>query len=468
MYSALSRGRSISLKSSNCMTVHKAWLSTQMGPLPIVNSNLVEMRVSPSLNVNELQMQLINEGRKVSRMGFGASPFPVPQCVQERLAQNADKKWYLPVRGLPELQESVARVYSKELGNNYSADDIFVSPGSKENLFILQLAYNADLVLPSPSWVSYAPQAQIIGRRTKWLHTDRENGFKLTAQQLAQEAAEYPDRPRILILNTPNNPTGMMYAKEELLEIAEICRKNRILCLSDEIYSPLTFDGLEHHSIATYYPEGTVILNGLSKWGGAGGYRLGFFIFPENLRWLQNSMAIIASETFSSCSAPIQYAACAAFEGYYDDEMQRYLKVSRIILNALAFRAYETLKQIEGCYVNKSNGAFYIFPDFTNVPGLKQLCPDSETLSTFLLNECGVAGLGGYCFGRDQKELTMKFSFVDFDGKTIFNDLENMPIDQDIEGPEMDKFVRKHCMNTIEGFEAIRDLMNNLQHFKAQ
>ena len=255
-----------------------------------------------------------------------------------------------------------------------------------------------------------------------------------------------------------------MYHEDELQEIAEICRKHRILCLSDEIYSPLTFDGLKHHSIAKYYPEGTIILNGLSKWGGAGGYRLGFFIFPSNLRWLQNSMPIIASETFSSCSAPIQYVACAAFEDYDGPEMQNYSRVSRIILNALAFHGYETLKQIPGCYVNRPNGAFYIFPDFTNVPGLKQICPDSDTFSKYLLHECGVAGLGGHCFGRDIGELTIKFSYVDFDGKTIFADLKNMP--NDPESPEMAKFIRKHCPNTVEGFERVRDLLCNLEMLK--
>eukprot|EP01084_Bolivina_argentea_P098407 176858_1 len=445
-------------------SLSKRCVSTEFGPLPIVNSNLVEMGVSPSLGINELQMNLINEGRKVSRMGFGASPFPVPQCMQQRLIEHTNKKYYLPVKGLPELQECVANVYSKEHGLNYTADDISVSPGSKENLFILQLAYQADLILPSPAWVSYAPQAKIIGRRIKWIHTAKENGFKVTPEQLEEETLKYPDRPRILILNSPNNPTGMMYNENELKDIADICRKNRILVLSDEIYSPLTFDGLEFNSIAKYYPEGTIILNGLSKWSGAGGYRLGVFIFPSNLRWLQNAMAIIASETFSSASAPIQYAACAVWENYYGDEIQNYLKVSRTILNTLAAKSHEILQQIDGCYVNRSQGAFYTFPDFTNVPGLKQICPNSNIFDKFLLNECGVAGLGGSCFGRDPNELTIKFSFVDFDGRTIFDDLNNMP--QDIESPQMDVFIRKHCSNTIEGFEAVRDLMNNLHNVK--
>lgn len=436
------------------------------GPLCTLNTNLLDMHLSPSLAINEEQTKLINEGKKISRMGFGASPFPVPEAVQQRLRENTDKKYYLPVRGLPELRECVARTYTEEIGVEYDTEDVFVAPGTKENLFILQLAYNADLILPSPSWVSYAPQAQIIGRRTKWIHTKIENGFKLTAEELEQELSEHPDRARILVLNSPNNPTGMCYSADELKDIAELCRAYRVLVLSDEIYSPLTFDGLKHTSIASMYPEGTVILNGLSKWGGAGGYRLGFFIFPSNLRWLQNAMAIIASETYSSCSAPIQYAAVAAFEDYHGEEMQRYLKVSRTVLNALAHRGFEALSEIEGCAVNRSNGGFYVFPDFSAVPGIREVCADSHVLSQFLLHKAGVSGLGGHCFGRDPKELTIKFSFVDFDGKDIFDDLENMPIDAPIESQEMDAFVWKHCANTLNGFEAVKDIMTPFGHNK--
>jgi len=355
----------------------------------------------------------------------------------------------------------VARTYTKEIGVDYGAEDVFVAPGTKENLFILQLAYDGDLILPSPSWVSYAPQAQIIGRRTRWIHTKLENGFKVTAAELEEELIANPDRARILILNSPNNPTGMMYCASELAELAELCRAYRVLVLSDEIYSPLTFDGLEHSSMASHYPEGTVVLNGLSKWGGAGGYRLGFFIFPPNLRWLQNAMAIIASETYSSCSAPIQYAAVAAFEDFHGAEMQRYLNVSRTVLNALAHRAFEALSQIEGCAVNRSNGGFYVFPDFSAVPRIRERCADSHALAHFLLHSAGVSGLGGHCFGRDAKELTIKFSFVDFDGKHIFDDLQNMPIDAPIESHEMDAFVRKHCAKTLDGFEAVKRILSD-------
>eukprot|EP00485_Elphidium_margaritaceum_P012791 CAMPEP_0202707604 /NCGR_PEP_ID=MMETSP1385-20130828/19904_1 /ASSEMBLY_ACC=CAM_ASM_000861 /TAXON_ID=933848 /ORGANISM="Elphidium margaritaceum" /LENGTH=463 /DNA_ID=CAMNT_0049366351 /DNA_START=1017 /DNA_END=2408 /DNA_ORIENTATION=+ len=448
------------LFSDSLSLCQKSSVWTTSGPLPILNQTLVDKQISPSIGVNQLQTELLNKGKKVSKLGFGASPWPVPKCVEDRLRENTDKRWYLPVRGLPELREAVAKVYSKQTGNDYTAEDVSVSPGSKENLFILQLAYNADLVLPAPSWVSYAPQAHVIGRRVKWIETEKENGYKLSAERLEQEVHQYPDRPRILIVNTPNNPTGMVYTNDELKELASVCRQHRILCVSDEIYGPLTFDGVPHVSIAQYYPEGTIILNGISKWCGAGGYRLGFFIFPPNLRWLQQAMDVIASETFSSTSAPIQYAACAAFENYFGDEMQTYLKVSRTVLNGLAYQGYNILSQVNGCHVNRPNGAFYIFPDFTNVPGLKNICPTGDIFERWLLFHAGVSGLSGYCFGRSLQELSMKFSYVDFDGKSIFADLENLP--KDVESPEMEQYLRKHCGNVMRGYEQVRDSLNNL------
>lgn len=425
-----------------------------------LHSNLLGMSQSPSLRMNEMQSQLGSEGRLVASMGFGASPWPVPQCVQKRLIENAHRKYYLPVKGLPELQQSVANVYSKELGLDFSARNVSMSPGTKENLFLLQMACNADLLLPSPSWVTYAPQAQIIGRNVRWIHTTKENGYKMTAEQLYNGVTSSSNHCRILILNSPNNPTGMMYCKEEIEEMASICRRFGVICLSDEIYSPLTFDGLQHHSMASYYPEGTIVLNGLSKWCGAGGYRIGFFLFPDSLSWIQDAMAVIASETFSSCSAPIQYAACAAFDNYYGQEMQQYLHVSRTILNALAFKGHSLFQQIEGCNVNRPNGAFYIFPDFSDVPGIKEQCSSNEALSMKLVRECGVSALGGSTFGRPDEELTLKFSYVDFDGAAILEKADDVP--EDVESEEMDCFIKKYCPRSVQGFQSTVDFMKSL------
>ena len=150
-----------------------------------------------------------------------------------------------------------------------------------------------------------APQASIIGRPIKWLRTRPETGLGVEPDALDELCSEDPDRPRLLILNSPSNPTGLAYTHEQLQALADVLRKYRVLALSDEIYSGTHFTG-DHVSLARYYPEGTIISNGLSKWCGAGGWRLGFFVFPDTLAWLADAMAAVASETFTSTSAPLQ------------------------------------------------------------------------------------------------------------------------------------------------------------------
>jgi len=202
-------------------------------------------------------------------------------------------------------------------------------------MFLLQLVYYGDLVIPTPSWVSYAPQARILGRPVCWLPTTAANGWRLSAAQLDELCRRDPGRPRIVILNYPSNPTGMTYDADELGALAEVARKYRAIVLSDEIYAKLHHDG-EHRSMVPMYPEGTIFSGGLSKWCGAGGWRLGVFVFPDCLAWLKEAMAAVATETFTSTSAPIQYAAVRAFrEG---PEIDAYLTGSRKVLRALGRR----------------------------------------------------------------------------------------------------------------------------------
>ncbi len=220
----------------------------------------------------------------------------------DELKVNAYQKDYLPVRGLRELRDAVADFNRRRQGIDCKRQDVLIGPVSKELMFILQLVYYGDLVIPTPSWVSYAPQAQIIGRKIYWVQTTPENDWRLMPEELDKICSEDPSRPRIVILNYPSNPTGDTYTSDELKQIARIARKYKIILLSDEIYGEVHHRG-QHVSVARYYPEGTIISSGLSKWCGAGGWRLGTFTFPANLRWLLDAM--VASETYTSTSAPI-------------------------------------------------------------------------------------------------------------------------------------------------------------------
>jgi aspartate aminotransferase len=418
---------------------------------PDVNLNLNVRGIpqSATLAINEKCEQLRKEGRKIYKLGLGQSPFPVPQPVVNSLKLNASQKDYLAVKGLRDLREAIADYYCRVQELCIKAEDVLIGPGSKELMFLLQFVYYGDLVIPTPSWVSYAPQAQIIGRHVRWIPTKRENKWKLTAEELVAQCKDDPIRPRIVILNYPSNPSGITYSSEELKNIASVAKKYKIVLLSDEIYGEIHHEG-KHISVARFYPEGTIISSGLSKWCGAGGWRLGTFVFPPNLRWLLNSMAAVASETFTATSAPIQYAAITAFKG--GPKIQNYLLNIRGILKQLGFYTANKLIQ-SGIYVCHPEGAFYLFPDFNafkdkfNSLGITS----SKLLCEKLLEDTGVAILPGVVFGRPENELTARIAYVDFDGKAALNASQKLK-----KGKEIDEeFLKTYCGNTLEAVDLL-------------
>jgi len=408
---------------------------------PHLNPNVLGLPPSATLAINERSDELISQGRKVFKLGLGQSPFPVPEPVVEALRQAAPQKDYLPVRGLRPLREEVTEFLHRRHGLERARRQVLVGPGSKELIFMTQLAYAGELLVPSPSWVSYAPQARIIGRRVTWLPTSLEADWRLLPRTLDDYCSANPGLPRLLILNYPNNPTGVTCSDAELAGLAEVARRHGLLVISDEIYADL-----DHHgrtaSIAHHYPEGTVVSTGLSKWCGAGGWRLGLFSFPEELEWLCGAMAAIASETYTSVSAPIQYAAIEAFRG--GPEIECYLEHCRAILRVLGTHCATVLREA-GCGLPAVDGAFYLFPDFgATAPQLDQRgVHDSQSLAEQLLQDTGVATLPGSVFGRPRPELTLRLSYVNFDGAGALRAAEaGEPVDE--------AFIRRHCPDTVE------------------
>ena len=416
-----------------------------------LNLNVRGLPMSATLEINERSNALKASGRQVYKLGLGQSPFPVPQAIIEELKLNAGQKDYLPVRGLPALQQAVVGYLERTQGLAFQPHNVLVGPGSKELMFILQLAYYGDLVIPTPSWVSYAPQAQLIGRPVCWVPTRAENKWLLTPGELDKVCAADPNKPRILILNSPNNPTGYCYNDVELQALAAVARKYRIILLSDEIYGELQFDG-GHRSIARYYPEGTIISGGLSKWCGAGGWRLGIFIFPQELEWLLKGMATIASETFTATSAPIQYAAVRAYQG--GAVIDTYLRQSRRVLQALGGQVHASLAAF-GLDLVRFDGGFYGFPDFS--PLRERLVArgifTSSRLCNRLLEETGVAILPGTCFGRPPEELTARLAYVDFDGAVALAAAEQVADQQ----PLGTDFLRNNCPQVVTALEKLGD-----------
>lgn len=325
-----------------------------------LNLNVRGLATSATLAVNELSERLSQDGREVFRLGLGQSPFPIPESIVESLRQNAHRREYLAVRGLAELRGAVAEYHHRAQGITRAAENVLIGPGSKELMFLLQLVYYGDLVIPTPAWVSYAPQAHIIGRHVSWVPTRADTGWKLQAEGLEELCRNDPGRPRIVIINDPNNPTGQTYESDELRALADVARRYRVVMLSDEIYGEIHHQG-RHVSMAEFYPEGTIISSGLSKWCGAGGWRLGTFTFPDHLRWLLEAMAVVASETYTATSAPIQFAAVTAFAG--GAFLDHYLVQCRRVLRALGRHCTRVLQEAN-VEVAPPAGAFYLFPNF--------------------------------------------------------------------------------------------------------
>lgn len=423
-------------------------MGTFPAPEHALEPRLRGMKPSATLAIQERCSKLAAEGRAVYKLGLGQSPFPVPTCVVEALRAHAAEKDYLPVRGLPQLRAAVAQYHRYRHGIRSTAEDVLVGPGSKELMFLLQVVFRGELVLPSPSWVSYEPQARILGQRVRRIPTDPSREFRITPEQIDELCQREPGLPRILILNYPSNPTGCSYDAGELEALAAVLRRHGVVVLSDEIYGELEFDG-RHTSIARFYEEGTIVASGLSKWCGAGGWRLGTFTFPAQLGWLLDAMAVVASETYSATSAPIQYAAVRAFQG--GDEIETYLRRSRRILAAVC-GAFRDALVAEGVLCRPATGGFYLFPSLD--PLAERLArrgiSTSPELCARILDEASVATLPGSDFGVPEDRLFLRVALVNFDGARALSALaDDRPVDAD--------FLRDHCAPTMRAMDAIVD-----------
>jgi len=377
------------------------------------------LKPSSTLAINETSRKLEEQGKKIFKFGFGQSPFKVPVDVVEELKDNAHQNQYLPMQGLSKLRDAVAKYTSVKKNFNYKSENVIIGPGSKELMFLLHIIFDGEIILPAPSWVSYAPQA-ILGRnKVKILQTKAENNWFPTAKEIEELILKEKNKNYLLFINSPNNPSGKIC--ENLEEIAEVANKYNLIILSDEIYSELSFEK-NYKSISNYCPEKTIVSTGLSKWCGAGGWRLGYFIVPNSLNKLKDMINVLASETFSAVSAPIQFAAIKAYENDHSD----YINKSRNILKAVGNYVYENLKSNK-VLINKPQGGFYLMPEFLNKKfnSSAEMCDD-------ILNKTGVALLPGSDFGFEQNRMLARLSFTDFDGKKFMEKIEDEIIIDDI------------------------------------
>ena len=403
----------------------------------MIKKKIKELNLSATLKINEISKNLEKDGKEIIKFGFGQSPFQVPDKIVESLKQNAHQKSYLPIQGLDELREAIAIYESKKKNKNFKADQIFVGPGTKELMFLLHISFAGEIIIPCPSWVSYQPQSVIADNKFHWINTTSENNWYPTAESIENLILKNKDKKYLMILNSPNNPSGQVCIN--LKEISEIIKKYKIIVLSDEIYSELSFNE-NYDSISNYCSENVIVSNGLSKWCGAGGWRLGYFIIPDELKQLKNSMKVLASETFSAVSAPIQFAAITAF----NDDHGNYVSNSRKILKGIGEYVYKNLKS-NNVIINKPMGGFYLMPEFLN-----KKFKTSQEMCADLLNKKGVAMLPGSDFGFLNDKMIARISYTDFDGKNFMSNINsNTIVDENL--------IKKFAPKVVEGTKRLKD-----------
>ncbi|PJB69811.1 MAG: hypothetical protein CO093_09460 [Alphaproteobacteria bacterium CG_4_9_14_3_um_filter_47_13] len=378
---------------------------------------------SPTLLGNQRVTERRARGETVYHMGFGESPFPVPPRLQKALAAQVQQKKYLNTAGLAALRQSILQYYAPRYGIDPADYDVIISPGSKLLIFAVQMAYEGDLVMVVPSWVSYVPQAQLLGQKAiKVPAVLDDNGYHLDAGLLRKaihDARVQGLNPSKIILNTPNNPAGLCIPEAELVEIAKVCAAEDIVIIADDIYAQVCFKGA-HYSIAQYAPAHTVISSAVSKHLSLGGWRLGFGLVPKAMEGLFESLCQIASETWSAVASPIQYAALEAFAGHED--IENHIRDCTVIHEFMNNYMAQRLKCM-GVICPVPQGAFYVYPDFAP---FKEGCArlgihTSDNLFMYLFENYNIASLPGICFGEAPERLTLRLSGCDYDGGEVLN-----------------------------------------------
>lgn len=413
--------------------------------------------LSPTLATNELVGRLRASGRDVLHMGFGQSPFPAHPRLQRALQDNAAAKDYLPIAGLPHLRSAIAEHQAAHAGIDMDAFDVIVGPGSKALLFALQMAIPGDILLPVPSWVSYAPQAKLLGQQVIPVAAGvSEGGFTLDpadihmAIQVARSAGRNPTK---LLINFPNNPTGLTIDDDTLLSIADACRDNNLTLISDEIYGRLSYDHC-YRSAARHFPEGTAVTTGLSKHLSLGGWRLGVSLVPKALPGLFEALCHIASETWSCVATPIQLASVHAYAGHED--IDEYVATTTDIHACINRHIAAALRAL-GADCCSPQGGFYTWPDFSAV--LDDACQSSKDLARGLLDMHGVATLPGVAFGEEPKTLRLRISGCDYDGQRALEGWKTC-------GGKEGVFVQQAAPNVVAALHAIEEFIEQYGHPK--
>ncbi|MCB5261716.1 MAG: pyridoxal phosphate-dependent aminotransferase [Candidatus Cloacimonetes bacterium] len=367
------------------------------------------IKPSPTLSMTAKAGQMRAEGIDVINFGVGEPDFNTPEYIKKAAHEAIDANFtrYTANPGIIELRKAICDKLERENGLVYTPKDILVSPGAKASILNVLIAVcdvNDQVLMATPYWVSYPYQALLANAEPVYIPTREENGYKIEANALAQSIKESPCA-KVLILNSPNNPTGSVYSRRELEEIAKVCVENSIVVISDEIYERLVYDDVEHISIASLGAEikqQTVVINGVSKAYAMTGWRLGYAAGPSPII----SAAGRVQGHYTSCVNSITQKACVTALNNEDGTIEAMRKEFWQRRDYI----FDMLMKIPHLSCKKPQGAFYVMPNIqwylaNNKAGIK----DAYEFCDQLLEKHHVALVAGGAFGQDG---TVRFSYA--------------------------------------------------------
>ena len=366
--------------------------------MSIVSNSLKRIKPSPTIAVTSKAREMKAAGKDVIGLGAGEPDFDTPDNIKEAAIQaikNGETK-YTAVDGTPQLKKAIKEKFYRENNLNYDLDQISVGTGGKQvlyNAFMATLNPGDEVIIPAPYWVSYPDMVLLAGGKPKIIKCSEKNEFKITSKDLKKAINK---KTKWIIINSPSNPTGSCYTKNELTELSKILLKNKkIYILSDDIYEHITYDNFKFFTIAQInaLKDRTLTMNGVSKSYSMTGWRIGYGAGPKEII---KAMAKIQSQSTTNPSSISQAAAVEALNGTQD-----FIKIRSNSFKERRDFVVESINNIKGLSCLKPNGAFYIFPNCKNLLGKKTKLKTDKDFVEKLLEKAEVAVVQGSAFGLE-------------------------------------------------------------------
>ncbi len=366
--------------------------------MSIVSNNLKRIKPSPTIAVSTKAREMREAGKDVIGLGAGEPDFDTPNNIKDAAIEaikKGDTK-YTAVDGTPALKEAIIQKFQRENNLTYTAEQITVGTGGKQvlyNTFMATLNKGDEVIIPAPFWVSYPDMVLLAGGKPKIIKCEEKDGFKLTASKLKKAITK---KTKWIIINSPSNPTGAGYSKEEIEDLAKILLKNKkVYILSDDIYEHIRYDNFNFFTIAqiSKLKERTLTMNGVSKSYAMTGWRIGYAAGPKEII---TAIRKIQSQSTSNPSSISQAAAVEALNG-----QQNFIKERADAFKDRRDFVVNSLNEINGINCLKPNGAFYVFPSCKELINKKTKIKNDTEFVKKLLENSMVAVVQGSAFGLE-------------------------------------------------------------------